>query len=208
VDDQTLVREGLVSLLDRVTDLEVVGSAANGADAIDLVVGKSPDVVLMDVRMPGMNGVAATAEIKRHFPDAKIIMLTTFDEDEYVFEALQVGASGYLLKNADIGFLTRAIRAVNAGDSILDPAITGKVVYRSIHGNAIEPVPIERLTSKERQVLALVAEGFSNREIAGNIDVSEGTAKNHVSHILAKLGARDRAHAARLALEWGLLSNG
>jgi len=205
VDDQTLIREGLVSLLSMLPDLEVVGSAANGGEALDLVAAKRPDVVLMDVRMPGMNGVTATGEIRRRFPGTRVIVLTTFDDDEYVFKALEAGAAGYLLKNADPDALARSIRTVHAGDSILDPAITRQVVYKAVRDGGSEPFPAERLTPKERRVLGLMADGLTNAEIAIRLRAAKGTVKNHVSHILAKLGARDRTHAVRLAMEWGVL---
>ncbi len=204
VDDQTLIREGLASLLALVPDLTVVGKAADGREALALVAEQAPDVVLMDVRMPGMNGVAATREIRARYPRTHVIVLTTFD-DEYVFESLRAGASGYLLKNADPDHLATAIRAVHAGDSILDPAVTRKVIRRATRPEA-EPVLTERLTRREREVLRLMAEGASNAEIAERLCLAEGTVKNHVSHILGKLGARDRTHAVRLAVEWGLLN--
>jgi len=204
VDDQTLIREGLASLLALAPDLTVVGKAADGREALALVAEQSPDVVLMDVRMPGMNGVAATRQIRARYPHTRVIVLTTFDHDEYVFESLRAGASGYLLKNADPDHLAAAIRAVHAGDSILDPAVTQKVIRRATRPEA-EPALTERLTPRERQVLRLMAEGASNAEIAAQLCLAEGTVKNHVSHILGKLGARDRAHAVRLAVEWGLL---
>ncbi|MFQ5344292.1 MAG: response regulator [Anaerolineae bacterium] len=205
VDDQTLVREGLASLLALVPDLTVVGTAANGREALALVAEQSPDVVLMDVRMPGMNGVAATREIRARYPHTRVIVLTTFDHDEYVFESLRAGASGYLLKNANPDRLAAAIRAVHAGDSILDPAVTQKVIQRATHPEGEEPALTERLTPREREVLRLMAEGATNAEIAARLWLAEGTVKNHVSHILGKLRARDRAHAVRLAVEWGLL---
>lgn len=204
VDDQTLVREGLASLLSLVPDLLVVGTAADGREALALVAEHSPDVVLMDVRMPGMNGVAVTRAICARHPHTRVIVLTTFDNDEYVFESLRVGASGYLLKNADPNHLATAIRAVHAGESILDPAVTEKVIRRATQADA-EPALTERLTPREREVLGLVAEGATNAEIADALCLAEGTVKNHVSHILSKLGAQGRAHAARLAIEWGLL---
>jgi len=205
VDDQTLVREGLASLLALVPDLTVVGTAADGRQALALVAEQSPDVVLMDVRMPGMSGVAATHEIRARYPHTRVIVLTTFDSDEYVFESLRAGASGFLLKNADPDYLATAIRAVHAGDSILDPAVTQKVIRRATHSEGEEPALTERLTPREREVLRLMAEGATNAEIAARLWLAEGTVKNHVSHILGKLGARDRAHAVRLAVEWGLL---
>jgi len=182
----------------------VVGKAADGREALALVAEQAPDVVLMDVRMPGMNGVAATREIRARYPHTRVIVLTTFDDDEYVFESLRVGASGYLLKNANPDHLAAAIRAVHAGDSILDPAVTEKVIRRATHAEA-EPVLTERLTGREREVLRWMAEGATNAEIAARLCLAEGTVRNHVSRILDKLGARDRAHAVRLAVEWGLL---
>jgi DNA-binding NarL/FixJ family response regulator len=205
VDDQTLIREGLASLLALVPDLTVVGKAADGREALALVAEQSPDVVLMDVRMPGMNGVAATRQIRARYPHTRVIVLTTFNDDEYVFESLHVGASGYLLKNADPDHLAAAIRAVHAGDSILDPAVTQKVIRRATYPEVAEPTLTERLTPREREVLRLMTEGAANAEIAERLCLAEGTIKNHVSHILGKLGARDRAHAVRLAVEWGLL---
>jgi DNA-binding NarL/FixJ family response regulator len=206
VDDQTLIREGLASLLALAPDLTVVGQAADGREALALVAEQSPDVVLMDVRMPGMNGVAATRQIRARYPRTRVIVLTTFDDDEYVFESLRAGASGYLLKNADPDHLAAAIRAVHAGDSVLDPAVTQKVIRRATHPKLQEPALTERLTPREREVLRLMAEGASNAEIATRLCLAEGTVKNHVSHILGKLGARGRVHAVRLAVEWGLIN--
>jgi len=206
VDDQTLIREGLASLLALMPGLTVVGKAADGREALTLVAELSPDVVLMDVRMPGMNGVAATREIRARYPHTRVIVLTTFDNDEYVFESLRAGASGYLLKNADPDHLAAAIRAVHAGDSILDPAVTEKVIRRATRPET-EPVLTERLTRREREVLRLMAEGATNAEIAARLCLAEGTVRNHVSRILGKLGARGRAHAVRLAVEWGLLND-
>ncbi len=206
VDDQTLVREGLASLLDPMPDLTIVGTAGDGHRALELIAEQSPDVVLMDVRMPGMNGVAVTRKIRVRYPHTRVIVLTTFDHDEYVFESLRGGASGYLLKNADPDHLADAIRAVHAGESILDPAVTKKVIRRANRADAA-PVLTERLTPREREVLHCVAEGATNAEIAETLCLAEGTVKNHVSHILGKLGARSRAEAARLAMEWGLLTS-
>ncbi|MBU0511554.1 MAG: response regulator transcription factor [Chloroflexi bacterium] len=205
VDDQTLLREGLAVLLGLIPDLEVVGQAGDGRAALEMVNDLAPEVVLMDIRMPGMNGVATTRQIMASHPETRVIVLTTFDDDEYVFEALQAGAAGYLLKTADPYQLAAAIRDVYEGKSILDPAITQKVIRRAKQVDGSEPVFTERLTSRERDVLRLMAEGRSNGEIAQRLSLSEGTVKNHVSRILAKLEARDRAHASRLAAEWGLL---
>ena len=206
VDDQRLIREGLAALLALVSDLQILGQAADGQAAIELAATLSPDVILMDVRMPGMNGVAATREIRRRFPTTRVIVLTTFDDDEYVFQSLQAGASGYLLKNADPDHLAAAIRAVHAGDSILDPAVTNKVIQRAVSADAAAPLLTlsEKLTPREREILHLIVQGATNAEIAAHLCLSEGTVKNHISHILDKLGARDRVQAVRLAVEWGL----
>lgn len=205
VDDQTLVREGLASLLAMAPDLEVVGVAADGREALALVAERSPDVALVDVRMPGMNGVAATRKIRARHPATRVIVLTTFADDEYVFESLRAGASGYLLKNADPGHLAAAVRTVHAGGSVLDPAVAQKVLRRAARPGTAEPALTERLTPREREVLRLVARGMTNAEIAARLCLAEGTVRNHVSHILGKLGAQNRAHAVRLAVEWGLL---
>lgn len=205
VDDQTLIREGLAALLAMIPDLEVVGQAADGHEALTMVADCAPDVVLMDVRMPGMNGVVATRQVCSDYPDVRVIVLTTFDDDEYVFESLKAGAAGYLLKNADPDHLAEAIRAVHAGDSVLDPTVTQKVIRRATHAQPDEPILTERLTRRERDVLRCVARGMSNAEIAEQLSLAEGTVKNHISHILRKLGARDRAHAVSLANEWSLL---
>ena len=204
VDDQTLIREGLAALLDLSPDLRVVGKAADGRQALAQVEALQPDVVLMDVRMPGMNGVAATRQIRARCPNVRVIVLTTFDRDEYVFESLRAGAAGYLLKDADPPRLAAAIRAVYAGDAILDPAVTQKVIRRAAHSQSAETLT-ERLTPREREILRLMTAGATNVEIAARLHLAEGTVKNHISHILGKLKARDRAHAARLAVEWGLL---
>jgi DNA-binding NarL/FixJ family response regulator len=200
-----LVREGLAALLALTPDLDVIGTAADGRAALALAAAQAPDVALMDVRMPGMDGVTATREICKRYPQTRVIVLTTFDNDEYVFEALQAGAAGYLLKNADPDYLAAAIRAVHAGDAILDPAVTQKVIRRATRPGAAEPALTEQLTPRERDVLRLIAAGAANAEIASQLCLTEGTVKNHVSHILSKLGARDRAHAVRLAVQGGML---
>ena len=208
VDDQTLIREGLASLLMMQSDLEVVGKAAGGREAIGLAAQHAPDVVLMDVRMPGMTGLAATREIHQRWPDMRVIVLTTFDDDEYVCEALRAGAAGYLLKNADPDHLAHAIRAVHAGQSILDPAVTQTVIQHFTQATSTQPARIavsERLTDRERAVLRLMVDGLSNNAIAGQLCLSEGTVKNHLTHIFQKLDVTDRAQAVRLTVEWGLL---
>ncbi|NOZ49178.1 MAG: response regulator transcription factor [Chloroflexi bacterium] len=203
-DDQTLIREGLAALLALDSGLEIVGTAADGRQAVALVAEQAPDVMLMDIRMPVMNGVAATREINARYPHTRVIVLTTFDDDEYVFASLQAGACGYLLKNAEREHLAAAIRAVHAGEAILDPAVTQKVIRRATRPG-MEQALCERLTRREREVLHGMAAGASNAEIAAQLCLAEGTVKNHVSHILDKLGAHNRAHAIHLAAEWGLL---
>ncbi|MBI1297623.1 response regulator [bacterium] len=207
-DDQVLLREGVAALLSMFPDLEIVAKAESGREAVEMVERHLPDVVLMDVRMPDMNGIAATHKIHARFPDVRVIILTTFDNDEYVYESLESGAAGYLLKNADPEWLAGAIRSVHNGQSILDPSVTQKVIRRMVHlsGNEPwEPILTERLTDRERDVVTLMAAGSANAEIAEKLSLAEGTVKNYVSQIIAKLNARDRAHAVRLAVEWGLL---
>ena len=205
VEDQTLVREGLASLLSLVHDLVIVGKAADGAEALAQLDAWGADVILMDVRMPGMNGVTATRQICARVPCPRVLILTTFDDDAYIFEALRAGAAGYLLKNADPDYLAAAIRAVHAGQAVLDPAVTPRVVRQALRGEAQPAHQIEQLTVRERAVLRLLAQGGTNAEIGQQLALSEGTVKNHVSHILAKLNVPDRAHAIRIALEWNWL---
>lgn len=207
-DDQILLREGVAALLSMFPDLEVVAKAESGREAVTLAESHEPDVVLMDVRMPDMNGIAATHKILAHNPNIRVIILTTFANDEYVYESLESGAAGYLLKNADPERLATAIRSVYAGQSILDPSVTRTVIRRMVHlsgSDSWEPILTERLTDRERDVVTLMAAGSANAEIAEKLCLAEGTVKNYVSQIIAKLNARDRAHAVRLAVEWGLL---
>lgn len=209
VDDQRLMREGLRTLLDLEPDLAVVGEAADGAEALVCYRETRPDVVLMDVRMPGMDGVEATRRLRAMDPAAKVIILTTFDDDEYVFEGLRAGAVGYLLKALSGEELANAIRTVAAGGALIDPAVTRKVVSefarlappsRPINAGLAEP-----LSDREKEVLGLVARGLSNREIADAVFLAEGTVKNYVTTILQKIGVRDRTQAALRARELGLL---
>ena len=204
VDDETLIREGLAALLALMPEIQVVAQGSNGQEALRIAEQYSPDVILLDVRMPGINGVAVTRWLREHHSPVRVLLLSTFPYDKYVIEGLRAGASGYLLKRTDPDRLLDAIRAVAAGKSVIDPAVTEQVIAHLRKGEGM-PVFHERLTDRERQVLRLVVEGASNAEIATILGVSEGTIKNHVSHILGKLGARDRTHAARLAIEWGLL---
>jgi len=206
VDDQSLLRQGLAALLGMVPDLSVVGTAPNADTALLLAEQEHPDVALVDVRMPGMNGIGLTRALQTTSPNTRVIVLTTFDDDEYVFEALKAGAAGYLLKTADPDTLANAIRRVARGESVLDPSVTQKVIRRAVQAEPEhEGLLQERLTRRERDILHHLARGSSNTEIAAQLHLSEGTVKNHISHILGKMNARDRAHAVRLAVEWGLL---
>lgn len=222
VDDQQLMRDGLISLLSLQRGIVVVGAAANGQEAIEQALDLRPDVILMDVRMPVMDGVAATAQILRQTPDCRIVMLTTFDDDEYVFEALQAGASGYLLKDLPAERLAQAIQVVHQHIYQLDPAVASRLVASamlpksqkdyaaapassSAGGTPAASFTTAGLTEREMEVLRLIAQGATNREIAEQLVISEGTVKNHISNILGRLGLRDRTQAAIFARENGLL---
>jgi len=200
VDDQSLIRQGLRALLELEPDLEIVGEAENGEQAINLVAQFQPDVVLLDIRMPIMDGVAATREIQKRFAKTKILVLTTFDDDEYVSAALQNGAMGYLLKDTPSEELAVAIRAVHKGYTQLGPGIVKKLLTQFSHAVPTQspPVPssLAELTPREKEVLQLIATGASNREIAHQLYISEGTVKNHVTNILNRLNLRDRTQAA------------
>lgn len=202
VDDQSIIRQGLRALLELEPDLEIVGDGENGQVALTQVEMLHPNVVLMDIRMPLMDGVAATRLICERFPQTRVLVLTTFDDREYVTEALRVGASGYLLKDTPSEELARAIRAVHQGYSQLGPGILQKAMDTlSPHPTPIPEVPpgFADLTRREREVLRLIATGASNREIAQTLYISEGTVKNHVTNILSRLGFRDRTQAAIFA---------
>lgn len=207
-DDQQLMREGLRVLLDLTPDIRVVGEAGNGAEAVERVQALQPDVVLMDVRMPVMDGVEATRRIRRELPDTQVIILSTFDDDEYIFEGLAAGARGYLLKDVSSDELAEAIRTVHQGQALLSPGIASKVVTefsRLVARREPAPPLYEELTPREMEVLRLLAARASNRQIAEALCITEGTVKNHVSNILGKLGVSNRAQAVRRAQELGLL---
>jgi DNA-binding NarL/FixJ family response regulator len=211
VDDQRLMREGLRTLLDLEPDIEVVGEAGNGEEGLAAYGSSRPDVTLMDVRMPAMDGVEATRRLVAGDPGARVIILTTFDDDEYVLEGLRAGALGYLLKDVGVAELADAIRTVMRGGVLIEPSVARKVVAelaRLRPAPAPEPRPaplVEPLSEREREILRLVAAGLTNREIAGRLFLAEGTVKNYVTNILGKIGARDRTQAAVAAQELGLL---
>jgi DNA-binding NarL/FixJ family response regulator len=199
VDDQSLIRQGLRALLELEPDLEIVGEAENGHSAIALVETLHPDVVLLDIRMPLMDGVAVTKEIGQRFSQTKVLVLTTFDDDEYVSQALRYGAKGYLLKDMPSEELAAAIRAVDKGYTQLGPGLVEKVISKAPTPPTSPPLGWEQLTPREKEVLRLIAAGASNREIAEALYISEGTVKNHVTRILSQLGLRDRTQAAIMA---------
>jgi DNA-binding NarL/FixJ family response regulator len=208
-DDQTLVRDGFRMILDAQEDIEVVGEAAEGAEAVAKARELRPDIVLMDVRMPGRDGLDATRELVRSFADIHVLILTTFDLDEYVYEAMRAGASGFLLKDVPRAQLIAGVRTVAAGDALLAPVITRRLIEQFVKRPpaSIRPLPpqVDELTARELEVLRLVARGRSNSEIAGQLVISEATVKTHISHALQKLGLRDRVQAVVFAYESGLV---
>jgi DNA-binding NarL/FixJ family response regulator len=212
-DDQALVRAGFRALIDAEPEMSVVGEAVDGASALALVRQTHPDVVLMDIRMPGLDGLAATREIGQDpgLASTRVLVLTTFELDEYVFEALRVGASGFLVKDTEPADLVKAVRAVAAGDALLSPSVTRRLIEHV--AVAAKPLPHERpdlarLTEREREIVTLVGEGLNNSEIARRLVVSPATAKTHVSRSMVKLGVRDRAQLVVLAYESGLVRPG
>ncbi len=209
VDDQELFREGLHTLLSMQPDLQVVGEARNGEEALRLAGELNPDVVLMDLHMPVLNGVAATRHLKSTRPEIKVIVLTTFDDDEDVFEGLRAGAIGYLLKDVASEKLVEAIRAVARGAAFLQPSIAGKVIAEFARLSPYLPPQaqplVEPLSERELDILRLLSQGASNKEIADDLVITVGTVKNHVTSILAKLGVRDRTQAALKAKELGIM---
>ena len=207
VDDDDLMRAGLKSVLSSDDALRVVGEAGDGRAAVERALELSPDVVLMDVRMPDLDGIAATREVLGVSPDAKVVILTTFEQDDYIFGALGAGASGFLLKRTRPEELIAGIHTVAAGDSLLSPSVTRRVIDRMARQPTADTSAAERveaLTPRERDVLELIARGLSNGEIAGTLVIEESTVKTHVKRILAKLRARDRVQAVILAYESGL----
>lgn len=210
VDDQELVRMGLRLVLSGVDDLEVVGEAVDGRQALELVAEHRPDVVLMDIRMPNMDGITATTQLNNANHAPRVLILTTFEEDEYVFGALRAGAAGFLLKDASRERLIEAIRVVHAGDSLLAPSVTRRLI-ESFAQRGLPVVPsktAETLTPRERETLILLARGLSNAEIGAKLFVTEATVKSHVSSLLLKVGLRDRVQAVVFAYECGLVLPG
>jgi DNA-binding NarL/FixJ family response regulator len=212
-DDQALLRMGFRMVLDSQPDLEVVGEVADGEHAVAFVLGQPPDIVLMDVRMPGVDGVEATQRIVASGSRSRVIILTTFDLDEYAYAALRVGASGFLLKDAPPGDLISAIRAVASGDAVVAPSTTRRLLASVVHrlpapasADSIAPPVLDELTPREREVVLAVSRGLSNSEIAEALVLSEATVKTHVGRILAKLGLRDRVQIVVFAYEHGLVT--
>jgi DNA-binding NarL/FixJ family response regulator len=209
VDDQAMVREGFGALLSAHEGLEVVGHAADGEEAVEAVDRLSPDVVLMDVRMPRLDGLAAARRIIARHDAVRVLMLTTFDVDDYVYEALRAGASGFLLKDAPAEELVRAVRVVAGGEALLAPSVTRRLIAdfasRAVPARAVS-ARIDVLTAREREVLVLIARGLSNGEIAAQLVLAEQTVKTHVGRILTKLDLRDRVQAVVLAYETGVVS--
>ncbi|RST08198.1 DNA-binding response regulator [Streptomyces sp. WAC07149] len=210
VDDQMMVREGFSVLLNAMEGIEVVGEAVDGRQAIAQVAALRPDVVLMDIRMPEMNGLEATRQIVAADTDAKVLVLTTFDLDEYVYQALRAGASGFLLKDASARQLAEGVRVVAAGEALLAPSVTKRLISEfsklSEVQRAADPSGVSELTERETEVLVLIAQGLSNGEMADRLLVAESTIKTHVSRILVKLGLRDRTQAAVYAYETRLVT--
>lgn len=210
-DDQALIRGGLAAMLGAQEDIVIVGEAADGAEAVDVALRERPDVVVMDIRMPGVDGIAATRRLAGHGFAARVLILTTFDLDEYVYEALRAGAGGFLLKDASPERLADAVRVVAAGEALLAPAVTRRLVERFVR----RPPPGESggwgatgLTAREAEVADLLVRGSTNAEIAGTLHLSEATVKTHVGRVLGKLGVRDRVGAVILAYERGLVEPG
>ena len=211
VDDQSLVRAGFVKLLEPEPDLLVIGEAGDGSEAVEAAARTRPDVVLMDIRMPRLDGIEATRRIRAAQRAPRVLVLTTYDLDEYVFEAIKAGASGFLLKDAPADQLVGGIRVVAAGDALLAPAVTKRLIEEFARRPTPPPegpVELAELTTREREILTLIARGLTNWEIAGDLVVGESTVKTHVGNILSKLELRDRVQAVVLAYETGLVRPG
>ena len=202
VEDQTLMRQGLKTILDLEPGLRVIGEASDGESGVQLALELRPDVVLMDVQMPNLNGVDATAQLCRQWPEAKVIILTTFDRDDYVYQGVRAGALGYLLKDTPANRLIETIRRVHEGEVFIQPEIASRALREMMRPATST---IESLSEREREVLVLLAQGESNKDIAEKLFITEGTVKNHVSNVLAKLQAENRTQAADIARRKGLV---
>jgi NarL family two-component system response regulator LiaR len=203
-DDQDVVREGLRTILKSAADIEVVGLAGNGTEALELISARAPDVVLMDLKMPGMNGIQATREIAARFPRVRVLVLTTYDADQWVFDAIRSGAAGYILKDTPRDGLVQAIKDTAAGRTAVDPDVAGKLFNHVKQSPAEDADLTAGLSEREREVLDLIARGLSNADIAARLYLSEGTVRNYVSGVFTKLDVSDRTQAAVLALRSGL----
>lgn len=206
-DDQAIVSDGLEAILSTDDEIEVVGLAANGSQAVELAVATKPDLVLMDLKMPVMNGIQATQAIHEQLPDTRVLVLTTYDADEWVFDAIRSGAAGYMLKDTPRDRLIPAIKETVAGKTHVDPVVAGKLFKHIAHESMSQPESTlaEELSDREREVLQLIANGFSNAEIAQQLHLSDGTVRNYVSALFTKLGVSDRTQAAVLALRYGIV---
>jgi DNA-binding NarL/FixJ family response regulator len=211
-DDQDIIRTGLTIILNHQADIDVIGQAADGLEAVELAKSLQPDVILMDIKMPRLNGIQATRQIVAALPKTQIIILTTYDTDDWVFDGIRAGAIGYLLKDTSGDNLAEAVRGALRGESQIDPTVARKVLreFQQLTTNRFAPPPmteepLERLTDREEEVIKLLAAGLANKEIAQQLSLSEGTVKNHISAILAKLHANDRTQAVLTALKRGLV---
>ena len=213
-DDQDIIRTGLTIILNHQVDIEIVGQAADGVEAVEFAKQLHPDVILMDIKMPRLNGIQATRQIIAALPRTQIIILTTYDTDDWVFDGIRAGAVGYLLKDTSGDNLAEAVRGAMRGESQMDPTVARKVLREFQHATSVnraapapvlEEEPLEKLTDREEEILKLLAAGLSNKEIAQQLSLSEGTVKNHISAILAKLHANDRTQAVLTALKRGLV---
>jgi DNA-binding NarL/FixJ family response regulator len=210
VDDQALIRDGLRTMLELDDKITVVGEAGDGGDALDVIQRARPDLVLMDIRMPGLDGLEATRQLLKRPAGPKVLLLTTYDADEYVIEAMRAGASGFLLKDLRKGQLVRAVHQAAAGDLVIDPSITKRLIEKIVDTKRARTealTALKRLTEREVEVLRLMARGLTNAELATELSVSESTVKTHVARVLDKLELRDRVHAVILAYEIGLMDN-